>query len=43
MKPIHARWIISLYDHLWNSTKMIVEAFNMPDTAEVMSSLEVMG
>ena len=37
MKPIHARWIISLR----NSTKMIVEAFNMTGIAEVIS-LEVM-
>ena len=41
MKPIHARWIISLYDRLRKSTKMIMEAFNMTGIAEVVS-LEVM-
>ena len=41
MKPIQACWIISLYDHLWNSTKMIIEVFNMTGIAEVIS-LEVM-
>ena len=27
LKPIHARWLISLYDHLRNQTQLIVKGF----------------
>ena len=29
MKPIHARWIISLYDTFRNSDEIVIKAFQM--------------
>ena len=37
MKPIHARWVIGLYDKLWNSGKMIENRFK---TAAIMEALD---
>ena len=29
VKPLHARWLISFYDHMQNNREMITEAFQM--------------
>ena len=29
IKPLHARWLISCYDHMLNSREMIIKAFQM--------------
>ena len=28
-KPLHARWLISFYDHIQNNRQMIIKAFEM--------------
>ena len=38
MKPIHARWLIGLYDKLRNSEKMIENWFK---AAEIMEALDL--
>ena len=29
VKPLHARWLISLYDHMQNNRQVIIKAFEM--------------
>ena len=29
VKPLHARWLISIYDHMENNCEMIIKAFHM--------------
>ena len=29
MKPVHAKWLIGLYDYLRNSREMIMKGFDM--------------
>ena len=29
VKPLHARWLISFYDHIQNNCEMIIKAFQM--------------
>ena len=29
VKPLHARWLISFYDHMQNNRQMIIKAFEM--------------
>ena len=36
MKPIHARWVIGLYDKQWNSEKMIENGFNAAAVTEAL-------
>lgn len=41
MKPIHARWIISVYGKFLKANEMITKAFQMSSTAGTLTS-EVM-
>ena len=36
MKPVHARWVISLYDKFRNDPKMVIKAFDMAFLTEAM-------
>ena len=36
MKPIHARWIIGLYDHLRNSQEVIIKGFETAGISEAI-------
>ena len=38
MKPIHARWIISLYDKFRNSDEMVIKAFQMASITEASTN-----
>ena len=29
VKPLHAKWLISFYDHMQNNREMIIKAFHM--------------
>ena len=35
-KPIHARWVIVLYDHLRNRTELIKNGFNQAGITEAV-------
>ena len=36
LKPIHARWLISLYDHLRNKPELIVMGFDQADISDAL-------
>ena len=36
MKPLHAQWIIGLYDHLRNSSQLIIKGFDKAGTSEAV-------
>ena len=38
MKPIHARWIISLYDKFRNSDEVVIKAFQMASITEASTN-----
>ena len=31
VKPLHARWLVSFYDHMQNNREMIITAFQMAE------------
>ena len=38
MKPIHAHWIISLYDKFRNSDEMVIKAFQVASNTEALKN-----
>ena len=38
LKPLHARWIISLYDYLRNQHEMIIKGFEMAGICEALDA-----
>ena len=38
MKPVHAQWIIGLYDHLRNSHQLIIKGFDKAGISETIDN-----
>ena len=38
MKPVHAKWVIGLYDHLRNSSDLITKGFEKAGMTEVIEN-----
>ena len=43
MKPLHARWVIGLYDKQWNSEKLIENEFKPAAITEALDPEEEFG
>ena len=41
MKPVHAKWVIGLYDHLRNSSDIITKGFEKAGITEAIAGLSV--
>ena len=39
MKPIHARWLISFYDHMQNQVNLIKQSFHMAGIYDAITML----